>query len=436
LSFGSNDDGTPNSKSAKAAALHEVQAHAVKNTFLEFKAAPEHDFFPEMEDAALLPPRLYGRRARTPDPLRHASIEENMNTSPKPSKEATMQQMPPSREASPPRWVAPKEPVPKARTHTTANPPQPRSPPARNAAMPERGSPNSPPTYKKQMAPKPEVRHGFLHFSTREQSGDFFPETGIEEFLPPRLVGRRARTPDPIRAHAEEDEYPDVDATVAQAMHMANAPLPNFDAYLPEGWDTSLAGMFPFGMPRDLAAQRIAFNQMFPSRVSTFDPESDLPRVPPRVSAVTRPEPFMDDPKSAAAKNDDDAAKATAAKKDKKKVKKKRVDYLGQLPAQQKRELAQEVYDTMIEKGFTRPDGYLLMDVYVEIFRGMIGENSQGRVALHRFSALLRGRSDLFQIFNIGVQVANDSDDWCSRRGEKMVRILLPDADKPADASS
>ena len=86
-----------------------------------------------------------------------------------------------------------------------------------------------------------------------------------------------------------------------------------------------------------------------------------------------------------------------------------KVDYLGQLPADQKRELAREVYDTMIKKGLTRPDGYLLKDVHSEIFRGMIGEDSQGRVALHRFSALLRGRSDLFQIFNIGVQVANDS---------------------------
>ena len=63
----------------------------------------------------------------------------------------------------------------------------------------------------------------------------------------------------------------------------------------------------------------------------------------------------------------------------------------------------------MIKKGFTRPDGYLLMDVYLEIFRGMIGEDSQGRVALHQFSKLLRVRSDLFEVFNIGVQVANDS---------------------------
>ena len=52
------------------------------------------------------------------------------------------------------------------------------------------------------------VRHTFLHFNTREQSADFFPETGVEEFLPPRLVGRRARTPDPIRALPEEEEPP------------------------------------------------------------------------------------------------------------------------------------------------------------------------------------------------------------------------------------
>jgi hypothetical protein len=278
-----------------------------------------------------------------------------------------------------------------------------------------------------------------LHFNTREQSADFFPETGVEEFLPPRLVGRRARTPDPIRALPEEEEPPsaEVDESVTQSMHVsATHGLPNFNALLPDGWETSLAGIFPFGIPRDPEAQRLAFNEMFPSRVSSFDPESIAPRVPPRVSAVTRPpEPFMDDASSRATKNNDAAAKAPAAKKDKKKVKKKRVDYLGQLPADQKRELAKEVYDTMIKKGFTRPDGYLLMDVYVEIFSGMIGENSQGRIALHRFSALLRGRSDLFQIFNIGVQVANDSDDLCSRRGEKMVRILLPDSEKSDEAS-
>jgi hypothetical protein len=272
-----------------------------------------------------------------------------------------------------------------------------------------------------------------LHFNTREQSSDFFPETGVEEFLPPRLVGRRARTPDPIRAFPEEEDTAEVDESGTQAMHVPLAPgLSNFDAMFPDGWETSLAGIFPFGMPRDLAAQRHAFNQMFPSRVGAtgFDPESNIPRVPPRVSAVTRPDAFGGDSSSTVPKTDDAPAKAPAAKKDKKKVKKKRVDYLGTLPADQKQELAKEVYDTMIKKGFTRPDGYLLMDVYVEIFRGMIGEDSQGRVALHRFSALLRGRSDLFQIFNIGVQVANDSDDWCSRRGEKMVRILLPDSDK------
>ena len=42
--------------------------------------------------------------------------------------------------------------------------------------------------------------------------------------------------------------------------------------------------------------------------------------VPPRVSAVTRPEPFMDDASSRATKNNDAAATAPAAKKDKKKV--------------------------------------------------------------------------------------------------------------------
>ena len=130
-------------------------------------------------------------------------------------------------------------------------------------------------------------------------------------------VGRRARTPDPIRALPEEAEPP--------------SALRDFNALLPDGWETSTvdgdermkkvvaeayhaatsAGIFPFGMPRDPEAQRMAFNEMFPSRGSSFDPESIAPRVPPRVSAVTRPEPFMDDASSRATKNNDAAAKAT-----------------------------------------------------------------------------------------------------------------------------
>jgi hypothetical protein len=165
---------------------------------------------------------------------------------------------------------------------------------------------------------------------------------------------------------------------------------------------------------------------------------------------VARPEPFVDAASSfVATKNDgagypaqtnDAAAAAPAAKKDTTKAKKKkREDYLGKLSADQKRELAQQVYDAMITRGFTRPEGYLLMDVHVMIFRGMIDEDCQGRVALNRLSTLLRTRSDLFQIFNIGVEVANGDTDahiWCpSRGGEKMVRILLPGSEKPEEAS-
>ena len=49
------------------------------------------------------------------------------------------------------------------------------------------------------------------------------------------------------------------------------------------------AGIFPFGMPPDPEAQGLAFNEMFPSRGSSFDPESITPRVPPRGSHGERP---------------------------------------------------------------------------------------------------------------------------------------------------
>ena len=128
------------------------------------------------------------------------------------------------------------------------------------------------------------MRHTFLHFDTREQSADFFSETDVEKCLPPRLVGRRARTPDPIRA------LPEMEDPLSQSMHVSP---PDCNALLPDCSETFPAGIFPSGIPRDTEAQRLAFNEMFPSRVSSFGPESNIPRVPPRVGAQTKPAPLV-----------------------------------------------------------------------------------------------------------------------------------------------
>jgi hypothetical protein len=365
----------------------------VKNTFMHF-AQTQADYFDESPAEGLIPPRLFGRRARTPDPIRQpmdidddtgkvhkvtsgsALAESDVSTAlDVPSQKLTSVDSNPT----PDEWDSPLDvnwqwealpglPLnPRAFSDTSMLMPflPPNliqgaiATPSLFATGLRRMSGTSTDTTPTSMAVDSptqrdhrnvSVRNTFVHISPDKQ--DFFSATDNDELFPPRLHGRRARTPDPQRTFQADAED---------------------------------------SKPLGLAGKDHGVAQL-PEQKQTSQDEDD----------------------------------ATTAKRDKKKKKKKSdVDFVSQLSPEKKKALANEVYDEMIRKKFDNPDGYLLIDVYVEIFRDLVGEQGNRSTALHRFASLLRSFPDLFEIFNLGIKVTNHAGRF-ARKGEKMVKIITP----------
>jgi hypothetical protein len=91
--------------------------------------------------------------------------------------------------------------------------------------------------------------------------------------------------------------------------------------------------------------------------------------------------------------------------------------------------LCKYIYDFMAQKGFTRPDGYLLVDVLGEVCKDMKDCSEfkllTSEVAQQRFCDLLRSSPRYFKVFRRSIKVTNQCG-WFARKGEKMVRLVLP----------
>jgi hypothetical protein len=97
---------------------------------------------------------------------------------------------------------------------------------------------------------------------------------------------------------------------------------------------------------------------------------------------------------------------------------------LNRMSGEQKDALAKYIFDLMVQKNFTSPEGYLIVDVFSEVWKEM-GDSAEGwRVAQHRFGHLLRSSPQYFRLFRRGIRVANQCG-WFARKGEKMVRLVL-----------
>ena len=93
---------------------------------------------------------------------------------------------------------------------------------------------------------------------------------------------------------------------------------------------------------------------------------------------------------------------------------------LDKLSADQKEALCKYIFNAMAEKGLTSHDGYLLVDVFSEVWKEMgIGNLSSGscQSAQKRFGHLLRSAPQYFRLFNKSVRVSNGS--------LRMVRLVL-----------
>jgi hypothetical protein len=94
------------------------------------------------------------------------------------------------------------------------------------------------------------------------------------------------------------------------------------------------------------------------------------------------------------------------------------------MSAEQKEALCKYIYEIIKSKGFTSQEGYLIVDVFSEVWKD-IGDTTEGwRVAQHRFLNLLRAAPDHFRLFRRGIPVANHCG-WFARKGDKMVRLVL-----------
>jgi hypothetical protein len=94
------------------------------------------------------------------------------------------------------------------------------------------------------------------------------------------------------------------------------------------------------------------------------------------------------------------------------------------MSAEQKEALCKYIFDFMVKKNFTSQEGYLIVDVFSEVWKDM-GDSAEGwRVAQHRFGHLLRSSPKQFRLFRRGIRVANQCG-WFARKGEKMVRLVL-----------
>jgi hypothetical protein len=95
----------------------------------------------------------------------------------------------------------------------------------------------------------------------------------------------------------------------------------------------------------------------------------------------------------------------------------------------QKEALCQYVYDFMVRKGYTSPDGYLVVDVFAELWKDSffkdMGETAESwRVAHVRFSELLCSAPQLFEHFRKRFRV-DKRYGWLDRRGLQMVRLVF-----------
>merc|ERR550514_1641597 len=166
-------------------------------------------------------------------------------------------------------------------------------------------------------------------------------------------------------------------------------------------------------MPFPLQTNPMSSAAHVPAGMQTPVKEPSPPELnPPSSSMPDDPAPEAKDPKA--------ASKQSGKAKSRVKTR----SMFTTMSVDQKDALCKYIYDFMVQKEFTSPEGYLIVDVFSEVWKGM-GETADGwRVAQHRFADLLRSAPQYFRLFRRSIRVANQCG-WFARKGEKMVRLVL-----------
>jgi hypothetical protein len=77
----------------------------------------------------------------------------------------------------------------------------------------------------------------------------------------------------------------------------------------------------------------------------------------------------------------------------------------------------------MVQKEFTSPDGYLIVDVFSEVLKEL-GEHAESwRTAQRRFNDVLMSAPKYFNIFRMSIKVKSNCG-WSARKGQRMVSLV------------
>jgi hypothetical protein len=107
----------------------------------------------------------------------------------------------------------------------------------------------------------------------------------------------------------------------------------------------------------------------------------------------------------------------------------KEISRFAAMSESEKEAISEYVYEFMLQKGFTSPEGYLVFDVFAELWKDCffkdLGETADSwRIAHLRFGELLCSAPHLFEHFRKRFRVDKRCA-WLDRRGLKMVRLVL-----------
>lgn len=97
-----------------------------------------------------------------------------------------------------------------------------------------------------------------------------------------------------------------------------------------------------------------------------------------------------------------------------------------EVSADLKDDLCKYIYDFLVWKELTDQEGYLIADVFSEVWQDM-GDGADGRrKAECHFGSLLRSAPQYFRVFRKDMPIATiTSRGWLARKGEKMVSLVL-----------
>jgi hypothetical protein len=248
---------------------------------------------------------------------------------------------------------------------------------------------------------------------------------------PPRKTSPEAYTADQIEAHSRQcPVQPCVEHVHSSPAFPDQQPLQRPCMYRPAQHPQTMILMMPVLQPPHKASgvPTLAYAPSLHQPNSLPSSSGLLAQAPAQKQPAQKQEPVQKQPtlaekqppaiSKAASKNEGHVKTGTHSKIG------NSPSWLDTMPAEKKDALCKYIYSIMVQKSYTSPDGYLIVDIFTEVWKDMSESSEGSKVAQQRFCELLRSAPQYFTLFRKSIQVANHCG-WYARKGERMVRLVL-----------